>query len=72
MQLGLKAFVVAIYQLGVIDGVLTEDSDVFLFGARSVYRNIFDDKKFVEVRSAGGGMEGLTCAFLGPLHFIDT
>lgn len=28
---------------------MTEDSDAFLFGARTVYKNIFSDKKFVEV-----------------------
>jgi hypothetical protein len=32
-----------------VDGVVTEDSDAFLFGARTVYKNIFSDKKFVEV-----------------------
>lgn len=31
-----------------IDGIVTDDSDVFLFGARSVYKNIFDDRKYVE------------------------
>uniref|UniRef100_A0A0A9DAE9 DNA-repair protein UVH3, putative n=1 Tax=Arundo donax TaxID=35708 RepID=A0A0A9DAE9_ARUDO len=31
-----------------IDGVVTDDSDVFLFGARHVYKNIFDDRKYVE------------------------
>ncbi|KAG9448758.1 hypothetical protein H6P81_008723 [Aristolochia fimbriata] len=31
-----------------VDGVITDDSDVFLFGARSVYKNIFDDRKYVE------------------------
>lgn len=36
-------------QLGIVDGVVTEDSDAFLFGAKTVYRNIFNDKKFVEV-----------------------
>jgi len=36
-------------QLGLVDGVVTEDSDAFLFGARTVYKNIFSDKKFVEV-----------------------
>ncbi|PPD79986.1 hypothetical protein GOBAR_DD23080 [Gossypium barbadense] len=31
-----------------VDGVVTDDSDVFLFGARSIYKNIFDDRKYVE------------------------
>lgn len=31
-----------------VDGVVTDDSDVFLFGAQSVYKNIFDDRKYVE------------------------
>ncbi|PKI34348.1 hypothetical protein CRG98_045264 [Punica granatum] len=31
-----------------VDGAVTDDSDVFLFGARSVYKNIFDDRKYVE------------------------
>ncbi|XP_021639284.2 DNA repair protein UVH3 isoform X2 [Hevea brasiliensis] len=31
-----------------VDGVVTDDSDVFLFGARSVYKNIFEDRKYVE------------------------
>jgi DNA excision repair protein ERCC-5 len=30
-----------------VDGVVTDDSDVFLFGARSAYKNIFDDRKYV-------------------------
>lgn len=36
-------------QLGIVQGVVTEDSDAFLFGAKTVYKNIFNDKKFVEV-----------------------
>lgn len=36
-------------QLGLVDGTVTEDSDAFLFGAKTVYRNIFNDKKYVEV-----------------------
>ncbi|GAV72578.1 XPG_N domain-containing protein/XPG_I domain-containing protein [Cephalotus follicularis] len=31
-----------------VDGIVTDDSDVFLFGGRSVYKNIFDDRKYVE------------------------
>ncbi|XP_002967370.2 DNA repair protein UVH3 isoform X1 [Selaginella moellendorffii] len=31
-----------------VDGVITDDSDVFLFGGRSVYKNIFDGHKYVE------------------------
>ncbi|KAK8928198.1 DNA repair protein UVH3 [Platanthera zijinensis] len=31
-----------------VDGIVTDDSDVFLFGARSVFKNIFDDRKYVE------------------------
>lgn len=38
-------------QLGAVEGVVTEDSDAFLFGAQTVYRNIFSDKKYVEVYS---------------------
>lgn len=32
-----------------VDGVVTDDSDVLLFGAKSVYKNIFDDRKYVEM-----------------------
>jgi hypothetical protein len=31
-----------------VDGVVTDDCDVFLFGGLSVYKNIFDDRKYVE------------------------
>ncbi|KAJ6372093.1 hypothetical protein OIU77_002420 [Salix suchowensis] len=31
-----------------VDGTVTDDSDVFLFGAQSVHKNIFDDRKYVE------------------------
>ena len=33
---------------GLVNGIITEDSDVLLFGARKVYRNIFDRNKFAE------------------------
>lgn len=34
---------------GLVDGVITEDSDTFLFGARRVYRKLFNPNKEVEV-----------------------
>lgn len=33
---------------GLVDGVITNDSDAFLFGANNIYRNIFENKKYVE------------------------
>ncbi len=30
---------------GLVDGVVTDDNDVFLFGGRHVYRHIFENKK---------------------------
>ena len=35
-------------ELGLVDGVITDDSDVFLFGAKRVFKNIFEQTKFVE------------------------
>src|SRR5438105_15658349 len=35
--------------LGLVNGVVTEDSDVLLFGGRTVYRNIFERNKFAEM-----------------------
>lgn len=31
-----------------VDGVITDDNDAFLFGARRVYRNLFESSKYVE------------------------
>ena len=39
----------ALEAAGLVDGVITDDSDAFLFGSRLVYKNIFEDKKHVEV-----------------------
>lgn len=38
---------------GLVDGVVTDDNDAFLFGARRVYRHIFEDKKYVEEYRTG-------------------
>ena len=35
-------------ELGLVDGVVTDDCDAFLFGATTVYKNIFQSSKYVE------------------------
>ena len=44
-----EAQCVALEELGLVDGIVTEDSDVFVFGGKNIYKNIFDDKKYVEI-----------------------
>jgi 5'-3' exonuclease len=44
-----EAQCVELEKLGLVDGVVTEDSDAFVFGGQCVYKNIFDDQKYVEV-----------------------
>lgn len=47
-----EAQCVALEKLGLVDGIVTEDSDAFVFGGQVVYKNIFEDKKYVEVYNA--------------------
>eukprot|EP00004_Rigifila_ramosa_P008293 TRINITY_DN1950_c0_g1_i15.p1 TRINITY_DN1950_c0_g1~~TRINITY_DN1950_c0_g1_i15.p1 ORF type:complete len:291 (+),score=74.55 TRINITY_DN1950_c0_g1_i15:1597-2469(+) len=38
--------------IGLVDGVVTDDSDIWLFGGQKVFKHLFDQKKYVEHFSA--------------------
>jgi DNA excision repair protein ERCC-5 len=38
----------ALVSLGLVEGIITDDSDVFLFGGARVFRNMFNQSKTVE------------------------
>ena len=52
-----EAQCVELERLGLVDGIVTEDSDTFVFGGQVVYKNIFHDKKYVEVYHAKDASE---------------
>ncbi|KAG8991511.1 DNA repair protein rad2 [Tulasnella sp. JGI-2019a] len=66
-------------QLGLVDGIITDDSDVFLFGGIRVFRNMFNQSKTVEVyllsdlqRELGLGREKLVnLAYLLGSDYVE-
>ena len=52
-----EAQCVMLEKLGLVDGIVTEDSDAFVFGGQEIYKNIFDDQKYVEVYHAKDAKE---------------
>ncbi|BEJ02318.1 hypothetical protein CcaverHIS631_0701130 [Cutaneotrichosporon cavernicola] len=39
-------------ELGLVEGIITDDSDVFLFGGSTCFKNIFNDAKYAECYAA--------------------
>lgn len=37
-----------LYSMGMVDGIITDDSDCFLFGGSRIYKNMFNQKQYVE------------------------
>ncbi len=38
--------------LGLVNGIITNDSDVFVFGGKRIYKNFFEERKYTEIYNA--------------------
>lgn len=55
--------------LGLTQGSITDDSDIFLFGGRRVYKNIFNQNKHVEMFESDAVQRNL--GKFGPHSFFS-
>lgn len=53
-----------------VDGVVIDDVDVFLFGGCNVYKNIFDDCKYVEMYYMKVDSNSFQCILIDFIVFI--
>ena len=62
----------ALESLGLVDGIITDDSDAFLFGAQCVYKNFFNQQQFVEAYRAADlqALMGLTRHHLIQIAYL--
>ncbi|KAL3805577.1 hypothetical protein HJC23_005821 [Cyclotella cryptica] len=58
----------ALEEIGLVDGIVTEDSDVFVFGGRKVYKNFFNEQQYVEAYYANDAQKELG---LGRNQFVS-
>ena len=55
-------------ELKLVDGIITDDSDVFLFGGSKIYKNMFHQRNYVEFYDSNAILKGLG---LDRINLID-